>query len=366
MYKQFISPILDHLDSETWHNFARESLHFTENFSLLLKFTQLFNYSGKRLVDERLKVNISDIEFDNPITVGAGWDKYGRAVKGLWHLGFSAVEVGTVVLHPQPGNPKPRQFMIAPGVGINWLGFNSPGTDQIKLNLQRYKNCRIPIGISIGMNRELDEKEIAWAHGAVAENLYDCASYFAVNVSSPNTPGLRKLQDKKPLNDIIEAVKDSMNGKKIKKPIFVKIAPELTLHAVDEVIEVVTDNNISGIIASNTTINSDIKGKYGQKWRQSQGGLSGDDPDYRKMVNDQIKHIYKQAGDKLEIIGVGGIKDSETALEKIKAGAKLLQVVTAIRGEGPFVAGKINTGLLNYMIKEGVSNINELVGIEVK
>jgi dihydroorotate dehydrogenase len=365
MYKQFISPILDRLDSETWHNIARESLHCAEFFSPLLKLIELFNYGGKRLVDERLKVNLSGIEFDNPIAVGAGWDKYGRAVKGLWHLGFSGVEVGTVVLHPQPGNPKPRQFMIAPGVAINWLGFNSPGMDQIKLNLGRYKNSRIPVGISIGKNKELNDEEAVWAHRTVAENLYDSASYFAVNVSSPNTPGLRKLQEKAPLTQIVKAVKNSMRGK-VKKPIFIKIAPELSISAVDDVIDVVLDNRLSGIIASNTTINSDIKGKYGEKWRQSQGGLSGDDPDYRKMVNDQIKHIYKQAGDKLEIIGVGGVKDSETALEKIKAGAKLLQVVTAIRGEGPSVAGKINTGLLNYMIKEGVSDINELVGATVK
>ncbi|NIP39269.1 MAG: dihydroorotate dehydrogenase (quinone), partial [Candidatus Dadabacteria bacterium] len=152
--------------------------------------------------------------------------------------------------------------------------------------------------------------------------------------------------------------------KDIQRPIFVKIAPELTLHAVDEVIEVVTDNKIAGIIASNTTINTDIKAKYGPRWKESQGGLSGDDPDYRELVNNQIKHIYKQTSGKMEIIGVGGIKDSETALEKIKAGAKLLQLVTAIRGEGPSVAGKINSGLLNFIIKEGVKDLGELVGIE--
>ncbi|HSG32782.1 MAG TPA: quinone-dependent dihydroorotate dehydrogenase [Thermodesulfobacteriota bacterium] len=364
MYKQIVSPILDHLDSETWHNFARESLHHCESFSPLLRLVELFNFGARRLIDDRLKVNLSGIDFDNPVTVGAGWDKYGRAVKALWHLGFSGVEVGTVVFHPQPGNPKPRQFMIAPGVGVNWLGFNSPGMDKIKENLNRYKNSGIPIGISIGKNKNLDDKEIAWAHRAVAEELYDFASYFAVNVSSPNTPGLRKLQDKKPLGEIIAAVKDSMKGKKVKKPVFIKIAPELTFHAIDEVIDVVEENKISGIIASNTTINTEIKAKYGTRWKESQGGLSGDDPDYRKLVNDQIKHIYKQTKGKMEIIGVGGINSSETALEKIKAGAKLLQLVTAIRGEGPSVAGKINTGLLNFMIKEGVKDVSELVGTD--
>jgi len=364
MYKRIISPILDRLDSETWHNIARESIHYAEISPLFLRFLEFFNYGYKRLTDKRLGVNIAGVNFDNPITVGAGWDKYGRAVKGLWHLGFSGIEVGTVVLHPQPGNPKPRQFMIAPGVAINWLGFNSPGIDQIKINLNRYKNSGIPIGISIGKNKEIEEKEIAWAHKVVAEDLYEHASYFAVNVSSPNTPGLRKLQDKAPLTEIVKSVKSSMRGK-IKKPIFIKIAPELSISAVDDVIGVALDNRLSGIIASNTTINPQIKYKYGEKWKDSPGGLSGDDPEYRKMVNDQIKHIYRQAGDKLEIIGVGGIKDTATAIEKIVAGAKLLQIVTAIRGEGPSVAGKINAGLLNFMLKEGIKNISELVGSDI-
>lgn len=363
MYKQLISPVLDHLDSEFMHNLARESLHFAETVPPLLPLLEYINLGRRRVSSEKLNVIVSGISFDNPITVGAGWDKYGRAVRALWHLGFSGVEVGTVVVHPQPGNPKPRQFMIAPGVALNRLGFNSPGMDQIKYNLGRYKNSGIPIGISIGKNKDLDEKEIAWAHRTVAENLYDFASYFAVNVSSPNTPGLRQLQDKKPLTEIVQAVKDSVEGKP-PKPIFIKIAPELTMHAVDEVIEVVTDNNIAGIIASNTTINTDIKGKYGDKWKQAQGGLSGDDADYRTLVNDQIRHIYKQTGDRIEIIGVGGVKDTQTALEKIRAGAKLLQIVTAIRGEGPSVCANINTGLLNFMIKEGVKNISELVGVD--
>lgn len=366
MYKQIVSPVLDYLDSEKWHNIARESLHYTEISPVFLRLLEFFNYEGKRIRDERLKVNLSGTEFDNPITVGAGWDKYGRAVKALWHLGFSGVEVGSVVLKPQPGNPKPRQFMIAPGVAINWLGFNSPGLHMVKHNLKRYKDSSIPIGISIGKNKDMDENEIANVHGNVADELYDFASYFAVNVSSPNTPGLRKLQDREPLTEIVKAVNHSMKDKKSSKPVFVKIAPELTLNALDEVIDVALQNKLAGIIASNTTSNTDIKAKYGEKWMKSQGGLSGDDSDYRAIVNNQIRHIYKNSGDKMEIIGVGGIKDSQTALDKIKSGAQLLQVVTAIRGEGPTVAGRINAGLISYMIKEGVKNIQELVGVDVK
>ncbi len=362
MYKEIIRPILDRLDSESWHDIARETLHFAESSPLTLKILEQFAYGRSRFADERLHVVIGGIRFDNPLVVGAGWDKAGRAVKGLWQLGFAGVEVGSVLARPQPGNPKPRQFMLTPGVALNWLGFNNPGMEAVAGNLDRYKGSGIPIGISIGKNRDVDVKDAPEAHAAVAKRLYEYAAYFAVNVSSPNTPGLRKLQDKRPLTDIVQAVNQAMDGMGGRKPLFVKIAPELTNEAVNDVIEVAINNGITGIIATNTTESSEIKAKYGERWRNMSGGLSGDDKDFRKMATDKIAHIYKEAGDRLEIIGVGGIKDTETALEKIRAGAKLLQIVTAIRGEGTAVAGRINKGLVEYMEKEGVKNLSEIVG----
>ena len=308
----------------------------------------------------------SEIEFDNPLLVGAGWDKAGRAVKALWQLGFAGVEVGSVLAQPQPGNPKPRQCMLTSDVALNWLGFNSPGMEVVAKNLDRYKGSEIPIGISIGKNRDVDVKDAPEAHAVVAKRLYDYTSYFAINVSSPNTPGLRKLQDKGPLTDIVQAVNGAMDEMGGRKPLFVKIAPELTNEAVNDVIEVVIDNGLTGIIATNTTEDVEIKAKYGDKWRNVTGGVSGNDEDYRKMATEKIAHIYREAGDRLEIIGVGGIKDTETALEKIKAGAKLLQIVTAIRGEGTTVAGRINGGIVEYMEKDGIKNLSEIVGIEAR
>jgi dihydroorotate dehydrogenase len=267
---------------------------------------------------------------------------------------------------PQDGNPKPRHFWIAPGVPLNRYGFNSPGMEVTAGNLEKYKNLNIPIGINIGKNKIIPDEEAPKTYAAVAERLYEYGSYFVINVSSPNTPGLRKLQDKEPLIKIVKAVVESLNSKGGNKPIFVKIAPDMTFEAVDDVIDVVLENKLTGIIATNTTMNADIKLKYGENWKNEMGGVSGDDEDFRKMSTDIIKHIYKTAGKKLTIIGVGGIKDTATALEKIKAGATAIQIVAALDIEGPELPGKINRGIVNFLEKEGIASIKDLIGTDVK
>ena len=361
MYKSLIRPVLDKLDSETWHNIVREGMHVTEASNVSLKLLELLACSGNRLVDEKLNVNLSGIKFENPLLIGAGWDKSGRAVKALYSLGFAGVEVGSVLEHPQPGNPKPRQFMLSPSVCLNWLGFNSPGMQTVGYYLSQYKNSKIPLGISLGINKYIEPKDAPSANAAVAEYLDADAAYFAINVSSPNTPGLRKLQDKDNLTDIVQAVSEVTE-----KPVFVKIAPDLTNQAIDDVIKVVIDNGLAGIIATNSSNNPSIRAKYGEEWKDMEGGISGDDGDFRMISTIKIEHIYKQVGDKIDIIGVGGIKDTQTALEKIAAGAKALQIVTGLRGEGPSIAYKINYGLVRYMMDMGVSNISELVGKTLK
>ncbi len=344
MYKEIIDPILMKLDSETWHTRAREALHLAEATPFTLKLLEQFADRHQRFTDKRLHISLSGIEFENPVVVGAGWDKAGRAIKALYTLGFAGVEVGTVVAYPQEGNPKPRQFMLAPGVTLNRLGFNSPGMQAVAYNLEKYKGSGIPVGISLGKNKAVEAKDAPEAHATVAEKLYPYAAYFAINVSSPNTPGLRELQDKN---------------------LLVKIAPELSTEAVNDVIEVVLDNGLTGIIATNTTINPDIKATYGERWRNEEGGVSGDDPAYRKMATEKIAHIYRETKGKIAIMGVGGVKDSQSALEKIKAGAQVIQAVTGLRGEGTALPGRINRGIVRYMEKEGVKSIQELVGIDV-
>lgn len=362
MYKEHISPLLDHLDSETWHTRARDALHLAETTPLTLKLLEQFSYRQWHFRDARLRVVLGGVEFENPLMVGAGWDKSGKAVLGLYTLGFAGVEVGSVTARPQPGNPKPRQFVLAPGVALNRLGFNSPGMDAVAKNLEKYRDTGIPIGISLGKNKEVPASAAPEAHAAVTRRLYPHAAYFAINVSSPNTPGLRSLQEKGPLTDIAQAVNAAMESCGGRKPLFVKIAPELSDHAIDDVIDVVLANGLTGIIATNTTTDPDLKAQYGERWRNEEGGLSGDNAAYRELATQKIAHIYQETGGKIEIIGVGGVKDTETALEKIRAGAKVVQVVTSIRGEGPSLPGRIIRGIAMYMEKEGIKNLDEIRG----
>lgn len=357
-----VSPALDRLDSETMHDAARAALRVAEVSPITLRLMQLMVYGKWRFKDERLKVVVGGVSLENPVMVGAGWDKQGKAVRGLYGLGFSGVEVGTVVFRPQFGNPKPRQWMIGPGVALNRLGFNSPGMTEVEKNLERYRKRNIPIGINIGKNKETPVEEIDFEFAALVNNLYDYASYFAINVSSPNTPGVRDLQEKEKLTDIVQAVTGVMELRGRKKPVFVKISPDMTLAELDDVIEVVLDNDLEGIIAANTTVSEKIKEKYGWRWSLVEGGVSGDDDDYRRMVNEKIRHIYRETDGQVEIVGVGGVKDWQTALQKLRSGAKVVQVVTAIRQEGPAVVGLINRGLVEWMEEMGVRIISDVVG----
>jgi dihydroorotate dehydrogenase len=317
---------------------------------------------GPRVVSPALHTTVAGIEFDNPTIVAAGWDKPGKSVRGLYELGFGGIEIGSVLEFAQPGNPKPRQFVVAPGVAINALGFNTPGMEAVAANLLRYQGLNIPLGINIGKNKEVPEADAPRAYAVVAKRLYKEATYFVVNVSSPNTPGLRKLQDKSVLLEIISAVNEAILSQGVMKPTFVKIAPDLTDEAVDDVVDVVVSQKLAGIIATNTTNNPEIKASYGERWKDQPGGLSGDNSTYREMATKKIAHIYRTTNGQIEIMGVGGVKDGKTALEKIQAGAKAVQVMTAIRGEGAGVARKICLELLEQMDKLGVKSIGELVG----
>lgn len=340
-YKKIIRPILEKIDSETLHVANRYLLHLLESNRTTLKFLERLNYQGKRFGSKKLQKNIAGLSFENPLIVGAGWDKPGITVGALFALGFAGVEVGTVVANPQGGNKRPRHF-VKEGVSLNRYGFNNPGADKVAKNLERYiSNKKIIIGISIGKNKDATDSPAAFAD--VVRVLYKYASYFAINVSSPNTKGLRELQKSEELEPIVKAVQLEMKKQGKQKPLFVKIAPDLTLPQIDDAINVVLKSKITGIIATNTTNNKKIKKKYG--WNSQDGGVAGDDTDYRTMSTKIISYIYRRTHGKIIIIGSGGIKDTETAIEKLKAGATLLQITTGIHGEGPTIAGRINREL---------------------
>lgn len=363
IYKTFLRPVLDRLDSETWHHNVKEFMHVCELSGLTLRLLELAASGGSRFRDRRLAVTVAGIPFENPLIVGAGWDKTGRALRALYSIGFAGVEVGSVVERSQRGNPRPRQFMVTPDVCLNSLGLNSPGMDAVLENLRWYGHLDMPVGINLGINSDVSHDDAPRAYAAVARKFRSDASYFAINVSSPNTPGLRKLQDGGRLKEIIRAVTESLvDSSGVGRPLFVKISPDLSIEAIDDLLGVVIDSGISGVIATNTSDNRALKRKYGVKWEGLPGGISGNDSEYRSLSTSIISHIYRTVGGKLEIIGVGGVSDAASALEKLRAGAKALQVVTGLRGEGLSVANSINRGLLRFMDENGIKNLSEITG----
>jgi dihydroorotate dehydrogenase len=360
MYKEVVSPMLEKFDSEKTHHIVKKAFHLTEKNQILINYLL-----SKRVRDSRLAVNFGGVSLDNPAAVGAGWDKSCEAVLALYAAGFASIVGGTVTLRSQPGNPhdlEPRQVMLERGVSWNWLGFPSPGAWAVRRNLKKYQGLGIPIGISIGINKDTKPQDAACALGETASILYDQASYFEINYSSPNTPGLRNLLGKEFLTDSVQAVNDAMDSSGGRKPLFIKYSPDMTTQEILDGLYVGKDNGVTGFVAANTTINPEIKGKYGLKWVEK-GGLGGDDIDYRALTTRLVSFIHKESGGEFVIAGVGGVKDTPTALEKIRAGASFVQLVTALRGEGPFAALKINKGILDYMDKTGVKSIKELIGV---
>ena len=362
IYKHLVLPLLDRLDSETWHERVKHGLHTVEQVPLGPEFLEILAWKGRRVVDPRLKVSLAGVQLENPLIVGAGWDKSGISVRALYALGFASVEVGTVTPRPQPGNPRPRQFVLSSGVVINRLGFNNPGADVVAANLESYKSDNIPVGISIGKNKDDPEDRAPLAYAEVVRKLYPYGSYFVINVSSPNTPGLRSLQRKEALLSIAQAVLDVMDSYGARKPLLIKIAPELSYQEVDEILDVVLQLKLAGVVATNTVALGEVKARYGEGWRLQPGGLSGDDEVFRRMSTSKVAYIYSQTKGSIDIIGVGGVKDAHTALEKILAGATAVQVVTAIRSEGLAVAARTNLGLLEWLDKNGVKSISNAVG----
>ena len=350
LHEKVVLPFLADRDSETWHKHAVEFLHVMENGPIRRQILKLFA-GGRRVVDPRLQMQLGNLTLENPLLVAAGWDKEGRAVRGLYELGFAGVEVGSVLHKSQIGNPKPRQRMLTPpDVCLNARGFDSGGMEVADGNLARYLRSGIPIGINIGKNKEgVEEKDIPEAYAAVARKLAKYASYIVINVSSPNTPGLRILQDEKPLTDIVQAVKAALLELKLDllPGIYVKLAPDLEMEAVDGAIRVATTHGLAGLIASNTTIDKDIKAKYGVE--HEPGGISGNDPDFRKKCLQQIRHIYRKTEGELAIIGVGGIDSAERVIETLKAGASAIGIMTAMRPKGLHIAHTINQGLVDWL-----------------
>ncbi|MFD7654863.1 quinone-dependent dihydroorotate dehydrogenase [Actinosynnema sp. NPDC059797] len=303
-----------------------------------------------RLVPRRpaLERTVFGVRFPNPVGLAAGLDKNGRALPAWGALGFGFVEVGTVTRHPQPGNPKPRLFRLrASEAIINRMGFNNDGAQALADRLARLGPLSVPLGISLGKSKVTPVEEAVGDYQASLRALYRFGDYFAVNISSPNTPGLRGLQDRGALTELLSGLNGTareLAGGATPKPILVKIAPDLTDEAIGELLEVCADHGVSGLIATNTTLSRDGLAPADQALAGEAGGLSGKPLGAR--AREVVRFVSRRTDGKLPIIGVGGIASADDAKRMLDAGASLVQVYTGFIYEGPGLVRRINRSLV--------------------
>jgi len=347
-------------DSEQIHNFTIKALGGFSGSAVCCDLLQDFFGAP------RLPVELCGLNFPNPIGLAAGMDKHAAAVPAWEALGFGFVELGGVTWHAQPGNPPPRMFRaVADGALINRMGFNNPGAEAVAEKLAGWKRAerwpRHPVGINLGKSKVTPLERAADDYANSFRCLRSFADFFVINVSSPNTPNLRQLQDKAALDEILAAIQaQQLAGER--RPIFVKVAPDLSFEALDEILELVEPRGLAGVVATNTTIARPGKAdaELGPIYAEP-GGLSGRPLQARST--EVIRHLYGQTKGKLLIIGVGGVFTVEDAWEKITAGASLLQLYTALVYEGPGVASQLVKGLIGRLEQRGLRTLSEAVGI---
>ena len=337
MYKKIISPFLFLFDPEKIHTFTFFLIKVFFKIPILGFIIEFFY----KVESSKLTRKLFGLTFENPVGIAAGFDKNATHISEFEKFGFGFIEIGTVTPKPQDGNPKKRLFRLKEDTAIiNRMGFNNDGVVKIKNRLK--KNYNVLIGGNIGKNKVTPNSQAKNDYLICFEELYNYVDYFVINVSSPNTPGLRELQSKEFLNDLFIDLNKFRLNEVIKKPILIKISPDLSKEKIIEILEVIDTNSIDGIIATNTTIDyPNLKSKN----KNETGGLSGA-PLYDKS-NEVISFISKKTNGKLPIIGVGGISTPEQAVKKIEAGAHLIQLYTGIIYEGPGIVRKINKKLLN-------------------
>ncbi len=347
IYTSFLKPFLFKLKPEKAHHFTFALLKATKYIpfsSFILR--QMYEVKSKKLERE-----VFGIRFANPVGLAAGMDKNALVFNELATIGFGFVEIGTVTPKPQYGNPLPRLFRLPfDNALINRMGFNNDGVEKIADRLKK-RSHSIVIGGNIGKNKATPNENAIDDYKICLTTLYDCVDYFVVNVSSPNTPGLRELQEKEPLKQLLSALKQLGNQlaqeKKIQpKPILLKIAPDLTDRQLDDIVEIVLETQISGIIATNTTISRDgLETEASNITAIGAGGLSG--KPVKAKSTEVIKYLHTKSKAAFPIIGVGGIHSPADAIEKLQAGASLVQLYTGFVYEGPKLIGDINKAILS-------------------
>ncbi|XP_036399947.1 dihydroorotate dehydrogenase (quinone), mitochondrial [Megalops cyprinoides] len=315
-----------------------------------------------------LEVNVLGRRFRNPVGIAAGFDKHGEAVDGLFRLGFGFVEVGTVTPQPQEGNPKPRVFRLtADQAVINRYGFNSCGLAEVQERLKKREATQLqlthagqPMGINLGKNKLTQDAVADFTEGV--RTLGPLADYLVVNVSSPNTPGLRDLQGKEELRRLLDRVLKERDALKCEQrpPVLVKIAPDLTAQDKQDIADVISELGVDGVIVSNTTVSRPDELKDSQQGEV--GGLSG--RPLRDMATHTVREMYCLTKGKVPIVGVGGVASGQDALDKIRAGASLVQLYTSLTYQGPPVVTKVKRELEQLLKEQGFTSVCEAVGAD--
>ena len=343
VYDHFIRPFLFSFDPETAHHMAMRGLQF-------------LSWLGSRPQhDSRLCRTVFGLTFPNPVGLAAGFDKNAQVLPAWQALGFGFAEVGTVTALPQPGNPLPRIFRL-PEIGglINRMGFNNDGAAAVARRLDRVRGIPVVVGVNIGKTKVVPESEAVNDYVASAKVLAGRADYLVVNVSSPNTPGLRDLQAVERLRPLLAAVREVTEGQPRRTPLLVKIAPDLADEDIDAVADLAVELGLDGIIATNTTIRRD-----GVPDTQP-GGLSGRPLKARSL--EVLRRLHARVGDRLVIVSVGGVENVDDVWERLLAGATLVQAYTAMVYEGPLWAWRINRALSRRVRRHGHKSITEVIG----
>ena len=342
LYRAIIKPIFFSFDPETIHHFVFNLLKISSKIpgvSLIIKTIY-------KISDKQLETEVFGLKFANPVGLAAGFDKDAKLFNELGNFGFGFIEIGTLTPKGQSGNPKPRLFRISEDEGlINRMGFNNNGVSAAVTRLRKRKS-NIILGGNIGKNTGTEADKTEDDYVEVFNELFDHVDYFVVNVSCPNVGNLTKLQEKGPLMKLMRRISEINNSKVKSKPLLLKIAPDLSEQELDDVIDIIKTLKLDGVVAANTSVN-----RIGLKTQSDRleeigwpGGLSG------KPVGDRstkvIEYLYKNLGDEFPIIGVGGIHSEDDAIEKLKAGAKLVQIYTGFIYEGPGLVKRINKAIL--------------------
>jgi dihydroorotate dehydrogenase len=363
-YRTAIRPHLFKHKAEDIHGFTLHALGWASRHEFVCDAMESF------LGAPQLPVDLFGLHFPNPIGLAAGMDKIGEAVPAWAAMGFGFTELGGVTWHAQPGNLQPRIFRaIADEAIVNRMGFNNDGAEALAEKLQQWRTLgrwpKHPVGINLGKSKITPLENAAEDYANSFRVLRDLADFFVVNVSSPNTPNLRQLQDKVALAEIFTALRQVQNSRarhQAVKPILVKVAPDLSFAALDEILQLAGPGNIAGIVATNTTITRpETNDAPTQKIYAETGGLSG--RPLRNRSTEVIRHLYRQSRGQLPIIGVGGISTATDAWEKITAGASLLQVYTGLVYEGPLLAKDLVSGLRKHLAEAGLTGLHQAVGL---